>query len=141
VWFSKNLSKVVDFLAVDLHDFSSLNIYWEGMMKESKIYVRKEEINRVKNKLIGNLWYYITENFVGTYTVSKYRWLWCTRCLAGMRWIRNAYGVLLGHYVVKQPLESVWRRWEDYSKWILGVIFRIRGVLNRLKIVSSEGLG
>jgi hypothetical protein len=46
-------------------------------MEESKKYVRTEEINRVKNKLSGNLWYYKTENFVGdtlpsTYTVVKY---------------------------------------------------------------------
>jgi len=28
-------------------------------MGESKKYMRTEEINRVKNKLSGNLWYYI----------------------------------------------------------------------------------
>jgi len=44
-----------------------------------------------------------------------------------MRLIRNAYGILVGHCcVVKQPLESLGRRWKDYNKWILGVIVRIR---------------
>lgn len=47
--------KVVDFLAVELYDFNSLNMYSEGMMEESKKYVRTEEINRVKSKLSGNL--------------------------------------------------------------------------------------
>ena len=136
----------MDLLAVDLYGFNSLNMYWKGMMQEWKKYVRALEINRVKNKLSGNLWYYIIENFVGytlssTYTLVKYRRLWCTRRLAGMRRIRNAYGILVGHCVVKQPLESLWRRWEGYSKWILGVIVRIRGVLNWFKIVSSERLG
>ena len=63
-------------LAADLYDFNSLNMCWEGMMEGSKKYVRPEEINRVKNKLSGNWWYYITDNFVGytlssTYTVVK----------------------------------------------------------------------
>jgi hypothetical protein len=54
VWFPKICLKLVDLLAADLCDFNSVNMYREGMMEESKKYVRTEEINRVKNKQSGN---------------------------------------------------------------------------------------